>query len=158
MMLLFFCCSVVCFAVIYSRGDSRIGTVLAGTVVLIMLTYVIHAFTALIRIDGNTIQTRSFFIKRSVKLPDIEDVTKIKLKGRYIFFLISMESYVVISSLFDNFLSLKKQLNENMQPDSCKVLNSVSDEDIAKSIRNRNVALIVIFAIFVFVTYYIYSK
>lgn len=103
---------------------------LIGFLILFILFNIVNLLCKKVILDNNGIEIISLIGSRKLNFLDIQDITPLKLKGRYIFILSDNEKYGFLSSMFENFNEILNTLKNNVQGKEVKSkLNSFSEKD-----------------------------
>ncbi|MDR2870880.1 MAG: hypothetical protein LBV04_10555 [Deferribacteraceae bacterium] len=124
---------LLCLAAIALGYYSDKGTVpmkLAAAFSLAVIVYLVPACISRVRVDGDMIYTRSLMGSRSLRLPDVDSISVIKLKGRYVILLLTEAQYVSISTHYWDFMQLKDLLREHIPTAAFEKLEQISELDV----------------------------
>lgn len=120
-LLVFLLFSSIVFLISHTQVKSyNIKFVLIGFLILFILFNLVNLLNKRVIIDSENIEIRSLFGSKKLRFFDIEDITPVKLKGRYLFILSDSEKYGFLSSMFENFDEILNILKENAQNEEIK--------------------------------------
>jgi hypothetical protein len=104
----------------------------------------VYAFTLEVETDGIEMIKKTIFGKKRLKLKDVTDLSVTNLKGRYAFFFITADSFVIISSALARFEALRLEIASSL-PESCrKVLEGISAQSIEKKAKFFKACLVLL--------------
>lgn len=120
-------------------GGNNIKYLIIGFVVLFIIFNLINLITKKVEIEDEFINIKSLAGFRKLKFDEIEDITPLKLMGRYIFIISDSEKYGFLSSMFENFEEIYQIIKERLDSEIQKKLNNLSEKDF----KSRKVVFVI---------------
>lgn len=111
-------------------GGNNIKFIIIGFLILFIIFNIVNLLGKKVEIDENSITIKSLTGKRKLEFDKIEDITPLKLKGRYIFIISDNEKYGFLSSMFEKFDEILDILKKNAQNSNNEKISGITIKDI----------------------------
>jgi NADH:ubiquinone oxidoreductase subunit 6 (subunit J) len=103
--------------------------VFAGAVAVLITVYI---WSVKVRAENGFIHKKNLFGSRTVEISSVEEITLITLMGRYVFTLITANSFLMLSSMLENFQGLKDILKNSVTEKVFEGVSNISDEHLTR--------------------------
>ncbi|MBZ4672408.1 hypothetical protein LF845_09355 [Deferribacterales bacterium Es71-Z0220] len=110
-------------------GGNNIKYFIIGFLILFIIFNLINLLAKEVEITDEFISIKSLTGVRKLNFAKIEDITPLKLKGRYIFIIADNEKYGFLSSMFDNFQEIFQIIKEKANSEIREKLSSITEKD-----------------------------
>ncbi len=85
-----------------------------------------------VKIEGNILTYKGLIGCKKVDLSDLQDTSVIKMKGRILCIISDTKNYAFITSMFENFQDIIKQIIEIAPGDSTEKLKSIDFNEVKR--------------------------
>jgi hypothetical protein len=148
---LLFALSCVALAMVWQGGSLAIAIFMS--VGVITLICVVHAFRAKVCVDDGMIYTQTLFGARSLRLMDVNTISMIKLKGRYLFFLMTDDKYVAVNTVYADFVGLRDSLRSQIPATVFEPMERVSEAELAAATKRMNMIMAFVLVAYVVIVF-----
>jgi len=100
-----------------------------GFMILFIIFNIINLLAKKVEITDEFINIKSLTGNRKLKFDEIEDITPLKLKGRYIFIISDREKYGFLSSMFSDFQEIFHIIKEKVNSEIQEKLSTLTEKD-----------------------------
>ena len=157
-LILHFAILLGCLVLISQVNQKGFGTLhllltsLASGIALLSLVY---SFFTVIRVNEDFVEKRNLTGKKSIRYKDVEEVAAIPLKGRYIFMLISQESFLVLTSITKDFIAMRREIAGHLPAKAAEDIMKIEDVALLKKAFLMKFILFIILLLVVAINIYV---
>ncbi len=143
---------------IISNKSMRVDLFLVSVVLAVLIFLLLYSLSIKVGFNGSTIFKNSLFGSKEISVADIVDISILNTRGRYVFILITVDNYIIISSILKNFNDLFAKIKLVCPDEQSDKMNKLSDDMFSKKEITMKIMMSILFTASIFFAIYYYRR
>lgn len=127
--------SVLCVAVLaldFYTNAKQIELFLMGTASGFAVLITLYTWSIKIWTENGALCKRTLFGVKTVEMTAVDEISVITLRGRYLFMILTPGSFIMLSTMMENFPALKDILKNNITEKVFAGMDNIGNDRIAR--------------------------